>query len=226
MANHSLSGEEARLFAISDIHGHKDGLLALLEAAAYDPNADRLMLLGDYIDADKPASWDTLDTIRKLVASGALAIPGNQELKLASLARRGNATYHQYAKWILSLPLYLKTGDYLFVHAGIRPGRAFQNQTVRDLTEIREEFYLHPASRITGKRRIVFGHTPTFKLGAPVGTIWSDERRIGIDTGAKHGNRLTLLDLSGSIAYSCETMAGYRSGSDVRVESVAHLLTK
>jgi serine/threonine protein phosphatase 1 len=215
---------ETRLLVISDIHGHKDGCQRLLEAAAYDPLVDTLLLLGDYIDADQPASWSTLDFVQKLVEGGAKAIPGNQELKLASMLRRRGSAYRRYANWIGSLPLYIKRPPYLFVHAGIRPGRTLRSQTASDLTEIREEFYLQPESRLPGKYRIVFGHTPTFKLGAPSGLLWADSRRIGIDTGAKHGCRLTLLDLSGSIAYSCQTFGGYVSGSEVRMESVASLL--
>lgn len=213
-----------RLLVVSDIHGHKTGLLALLEAAAYDPSADKLMLLGDYIDADKPASWDTLDLVRALVEGGARAIPGNQELKLASMLRRRGAAYRKYADWIMTLPLYLKSAHYLLVHAGIRPGRALHNQSARDLTEIREEFYKASAERLPGNRRIVFGHTPTFKLGAQAGEIWSDARRIGIDTGAKHGMRLTLLNLSGLVAYSCKTMPGYASDGEVRIEPVDDIL--
>lgn len=211
------------MLVISDIHGYKDGLQTLLEAAAYDPAADKLILLGDYVDADQPASWDTLDIVRSLVAGGAYAVPGNQELKLASLLRRRGSAFRKYSRFILSLPLYLKTSQYLFVHAGIRPGRPLQAQTVRDLTEIREPFYLTPPEQISVRRRIVFGHTPTFKLGAPAGKLWMDAKRIGIDTGAKHNCRLTLLDLSNSIAYSCETMPGYLSGSEVLTESIAEL---
>lgn len=212
------------MLVVSDIHGHKTGLLALLEAAAYDPAADRLILLGDYIDADKPASWDTLDLVRALVEGGARAIPGNQELKLASMLRRRGAAYRKYADWIMTLPLYLKSAHYLLVHAGIRPGRALHSQSARDLTEIREEFYKASADCLPGNRTIIFGHTPTFKLGAQAGELWSDRRRIGIDTGAKHGNRLTLLDLNGLLAYSCKTMPGYASGGEVRIQHVGGLL--
>ncbi|MHA6483110.1 metallophosphoesterase [Paenibacillus sp. strain BS8-2] len=225
MANKTSRNAEARLLVVSDIHGYKSGLQALLQAAAYDPGTDRLMLLGDYIDADKPESWETLDFIRTLVEGGALAIPGNQELKLVSMLRHRGSAYRKYGDWIMSLPHYLKTTGYLLVHAGIRPGRALHHQTVRDLTEIREEFYTMPANRLPGKRRIIFGHTPTFKLGSPAGEIWCDARRIGVDTGAKHGNRLTLLDLTGQKSYSCQTLAGYVSDNEIRIESVACLLS-
>ena len=48
-------------------------------------------------------------------------------------------------------------GGYLFVHAGIRPGVPWDEQTDEDLFWIREEFVLHPHGL---PETIVFGHTP------------------------------------------------------------------
>lgn len=227
-----------RVLAISDIHGYKDGLLRLLQNANYDPSRDQLLLLGDYIDADNAVSWDTLDLVRELTESGAIAIPGNQELKLASLADRSRSRrrrsslpskINRYEKWILSLPLYVIHNHILFVHAGIRPEVPLTQQSVRDLTEVRELFFNCPHDKLAALidqdesnregtlwRSIMFGHTPTFKLGGDPGQIWSDSRRIGIDTGSKHGYRLTLLDLDGGSTYSCATSPGYQS-SDFRI---------
>lgn len=93
-------------------------------------------------------------------------------------------------------------GRWLFVHAGIRPGVPLSEQTTDDLTGIREEFW---ASSPEQGPTVVFGHTPTFKLGAKPGALWQTQGRLGIDTGAKHGHRLTLLDLHEGLAYSCST---------------------
>lgn len=79
-------------------------------------------------------------------------------------------------------------GDYLFVHAGIRPGVALAEQSQADLRWIREPFLDHPGRHDT---MVVHGHTITRQV---------DERegRIGIDTGAyKHGV-LTALVLEGA----------------------------
>lgn len=208
--------------------------MRLLHGAKYDPSRDLLLLLGDYIDADNPASWSTLDIVRELVEQGARAIPGNQELKLSSLSKqfrgrgRGPGKQRQYAKWINSLPLYIIEHDILFVHAGIRPGIPLREQSVRDMTEIREDFYAYPLALLAVMideddsnrnarlwQRIMFGHTPTNKLGADPGKVWTDGRRIAIDTGAKHGQRLTLLDVRTGISYFCPTEPGYRSGDCV-----------
>ncbi|QHW32506.1 serine/threonine protein phosphatase [Paenibacillus rhizovicinus] len=197
-----------RLLAISDIHGCEDSLKKLLASANYDPARDRLMLLGDYIDAGNPGTYGTLDYIRTLVEQGAHALPGNHELKL--LRRLEDAPpsgaeadqWRSWAGWIRSLPGYRLEDEYLFVHAGIRPGIGLDAQTLIDLTEIRDDFLNPP---LGSEFTVVFGHTPTFRLGAQPGKLWFGDGKIGIDTGAKHGQRLTLLDVHARIGYWCAT---------------------
>ncbi|MFC4600763.1 metallophosphoesterase [Cohnella hongkongensis] len=192
--------QHPRIFAISDIHGHEDGLLLLLDAAGYKAGVDRLMLLGDYVN-EEPDSWDTLRTIKTLANEGAVALPGNTDLTVAGLSE-APARLLPLLSWLKSLPSYWIEGDYLFVHAGIRPGVPLERQSLRDLTEIREAFW---TERPSVPYTVIFGHTPTYKLGAEAGRIWCKDRRIGIDTGAKHGQRLTLLDVAGRRTYSCST---------------------
>lgn len=162
------------------------------------------MLLGDYINAADQATWGALDVVKQLTRQGALALPGNQELKLLAMA--ADETFiglEQWVQpWLESLPLYLIEGGYLFVHAGIRPGVPLDLQSAKDMTEIREPF-LQAAHDLN--YTVVFGHTPTFKLGCDPGDLWFGQGRIGIDTGAKHDGRLTLLDLSSKLSYSCST---------------------
>ena len=92
--------------------------------------------------------------------------------------------------FITGLPLIARFGDYLFVHAGIRPGVALADQRADDLIWIREEF-LH--DRRDHGMVIVHGHTPT-DTGAPD----VQPNRIDIDTGAVYGGPLTCLVLEGS----------------------------
>jgi serine/threonine protein phosphatase 1 len=74
-------------------------------------------------------------------------------------------------------------GDYLFVHAGIRPGLAIEDQDPHDLRWIREPF-LGDAKEHGFV--VVHGHTIVAEV---------DERpnRIAIDTGAYHSGMLTAL---------------------------------
>jgi serine/threonine protein phosphatase 1 len=79
--------------------------------------------------------------------------------------------------------------DYVFVHAGVRPGRALDRQSPQDLLWIRDDFLRSPAP-LPG-RVIVHGHTICDNpqdLG----------HRINIDTGAFVSGRLTTLVLRGA----------------------------
>jgi serine/threonine protein phosphatase 1 len=87
-----------------------------------------------------------------------------------------------------SLEICLSVGDYLFVHAGVRPGVPISAQGEADLTWIRAPFLDHAGS--FGKV-VVHGHTPGDE---PV----TRPNRIGIDTGACFTGRLTALRLEGS----------------------------
>jgi serine/threonine protein phosphatase 1 len=83
------------------------------------------------------------------------------------------------------LRLQIPVGDYLFVHAGVRPGVPLEAQREVDLIWIRGEFL--SAAEPFGKV-VVHGHTP---VGEPVVL----PNRIGIDTGAVFTGRLTALRL-------------------------------
>ena len=79
-------------------------------------------------------------------------------------------------------------GGYLFVHAGIRPGVALEDQALRDLLWIREDFL---DSGDDFGAVVVHGHTP---VREPV----VKPNRIDIDTGARVHGRLTALRLFGA----------------------------
>ncbi len=76
-------------------------------------------------------------------------------------------------------------GDYVFVHAGLRPGVPMEEQTSEDMMWIREDFL---AARGDFERLVVHGHTPS-------GQAYRDNRRLGLDTGAYITGRLTAAKL-------------------------------
>jgi serine/threonine protein phosphatase 1 len=88
-----------------------------------------------------------------------------------------------HAEFLSSFVDTCRFGDYLFVHAGIRPGVELEQQLQADLRWIRQPF-LHDSS--DHGFVVVHGHTISSEV---------DERpnRIGIDTGAYHSGVLTAL---------------------------------
>lgn len=82
----------------------------------------------------------------------------------------------------------VQIGDYLFVHAGVRPGVEFAAQRPSDLRWIREDFLDDP--RWHGAM-VVHGHTIAEAVDA-------QPNRIGIDTGAYASGKLTAIGLEGS----------------------------
>jgi len=76
-------------------------------------------------------------------------------------------------------------GDYVFVHAGVRPGIPLSEQSTWDQMWIREPFLSHPAPC---EKVVVHGHSPTEK-------VVSDARRIGLDTGAYASSVLSAARL-------------------------------
>jgi serine/threonine protein phosphatase 1 len=103
------------------------------------------------------------------------------------LRRLRAAVPREWVAWLRRLPLTARSGDYLFCHAGIRPGVALRRQTRNDLLWIREDFL--GDTRDHGAV-IVHGHSvePQVALRA---------NRIGIDTGAYKTGELTALYLEG-----------------------------
>ncbi len=105
----------------------------------------------------------------------------------ASLAQLGDLSFMpvEHRDFLNSLLPYWETGEYIFVHAGLRFGAPLSEQDISGLCEVREPFLSD--ERDYGKR-IIFGHTP---FVTPLVTA----NKIGIDTGAAYGNLLTAVEL-------------------------------
>jgi serine/threonine protein phosphatase 1 len=88
-----------------------------------------------------------------------------------------------------------RAGDFLFVHAGLRPGVPLPHQSQRDLRWIREPFL---EDRSNHGMMVVHGHTISDDV---------DERvnRIGIDTGAYKSGILTALAIEGDQRWFLDT---------------------
>ena len=103
---------------------------------------------------------------------------------VAAAEALAEATPPSHLAFLRNTSLYSTFGDYIFVHAGLRPEVALQDQKMNDLTSIRGPF-LEAADPAPG-HVVVFGHTP---FEAPL----VQARKIGVDTGACVTGILTAL---------------------------------
>ncbi len=218
-----MTGINDKIFAIGDLHGCVDRLRELLARLPYEPGRDRLVFLGDYINRG-PDTAKVLDLLCALKERdpGLIALLGNHEYLLLEYHRSGDpallpylrkmgidATLKSYGvhtafslqsldflpaahlKFLRGLHLYWETETHIFVHAGLEPGRNLAEQDATSLCETRDSFI---AGDFDFGRQVIFGHTE-FELPLVTAT------KIGIDTGAGHGNLLTALELPGKNFY-------------------------
>ncbi len=210
--------------AIGDVHG----CASLLREAIWPHlgSGAELIFLGDLIDRAPEANGDqqVLELVRELQAhpetyglSGVTVLRGNHEqMLLDALAERepGQATdlwqwnggdpaflaaAHEHQPWLQALPLTAVRGQYLFVHAGVRPGVPLLQQHPEDLLWIRGPF-------LNGSHglpyTVVHGHT--FRSDYRITRL---PHRIGIDTGAFKSGQLTALPLAPWAAHQLEVAA-------------------
>jgi len=208
-----------RVYAIGDIHGCLKELRKLHAAIEYDlahrPSTSAVLLhLGDYIDFGPDSAGVIallaggppivgLPTINLMgdherTAFDALSGDGaaatdwlhfGGETALDSWGIPAGTPRSEWRRFIPSaqvaflqaLSIDHRDGDYLFVHAGIRPGVALARQAEDDKLGIRQSFL---ASEQDFGVIVVHGHSAN-----PSPTIRPN--RIGIDTGAGNGGKLT-----------------------------------
>ena len=201
-----------RIYAIGDIHGCYGKLLSLMDRIDIHWSRDTLVLMGDYIDRG-PGSYEVLEFLIDLKKKHpeTIFLKGNHEAMfldflsgistLTFLYNGGQRTLDSYSRhhsgdrhlsvpkehldFLNSLVLCHQTEDYIFVHAGVRFGIPMDRQESQDLLWIREPFISEPNDF---KKTVVFGHTPFPEPLVQPG-------KIGIDTGAVYGNRLTCVRL-------------------------------
>jgi serine/threonine protein phosphatase 1 len=199
------------ILAVGDLHGRHDLLLRVLqEVVPRLPDQTRLVFLGDYIDRG-PDSAEVVDELIRLGQKRPQTafLLGNHEWMLLQALQGtrlepfiwsgGDATLASYnltpdeisripkehQEFFQSLHLHWQSGDYIFVHAGLRPGVPLKQQSEYDLIWIREDFFLSGAEF---EKPVVFGHTPFHEPFIRPGLF-------GIDTGAVYGGNLTCLKL-------------------------------
>jgi serine/threonine protein phosphatase 1 len=131
--------------------------------------------------------WLQLGGMQTLASYGVYRRPGMIETEI-DVHRRFRSVFPRTHELFLQCLRYgFCCGDFLFVHAGIRPNIPIERQDINDLLWIRHEFLDSP--RDHGKL-IVHGHTPV-----PHPDI--RRNRINIDTGAWRTGTLTCIAIEG-----------------------------
>lgn len=157
------------VFQVTALKGnHEDALLRFLDQPDFGPNwvehggSETLAAYGVRAPAD-PEAW-----------------PSVREQLIAKMPP-------QHVAFFVGLSAYLTIGDYLFVHAGVRPHVALTDQTAHDMMWIRKPFL---EAHKPFEKVVVHGHTPAE-------TPFSGPWRIGVDTGAYASGVLTAVRLYG-----------------------------
>jgi len=183
-----------------------------MDKIAWRAEKDRLIFLGDYIDrGENPKGVVDYVVALTRCSSNVDCLIGNHEAMFLDylsgrneelyLINGGQSTLNSYQAdksgegdsmvpenhlgFYNSLKPYIELQDYYVVHAGFRPGVDISEQELEDMIWIRDPF-IH--SNYDFGKKVIFGHTP---LDEPL----IMENKIGIDTGAALGNRLTCLEL-------------------------------
>lgn len=139
--------------------------------------------------ADALHHWAKLGGLQTLASYG--VVPRSQsEIETPSAIRQLllKAFPREHELFLQCLRNSFACGDFLFVHAGIRPGVPMNLQDPEDLLWIRDEFL--NSERNHGKV-IVHGHTPVDHPDIR-------ENRINIDTGAWRTGVLTCIAIEGA----------------------------
>lgn len=203
-------------YAVGDVHGEYETLMALLQKVNFDKTKDRLFMVGDLVDRGR----DSRKVLDLLLEDWAFGVRGNHEHMVLTRdisddieVYRGmqhGSTWSIYCptdereevKMLIGqMPIAIQVGDVGIVHAHV-PGsdwRKFLNNIVDWNTSVinralwaRERANKaeagEPVPRVKGIRAVVHGHNVMEHYVVA-------ENSYYIDTGACYGGKLTLLDL-------------------------------
>lgn len=161
-------------------------------------NHEEILLRILHGESGQIADWLKFGGIETLASYG---LDGEEVARLApdqAQSRIVAAIPQAHRRYLGLLGDTFRFGDYLFVHAGIRPGIPLDAQSLHDLRWIREPFL---SDRRDHGMTVVHGHT----ISEGVEEVG---HRIGIDTGAYASGRLTALCLEGTERWVIDTVDG------------------
>jgi serine/threonine protein phosphatase 1 len=222
MPSHKKAASAPRLFAIGDIHGCVDELAVMLKTinpvlgdtvVFVGDYIDRGPASREVIELllefdEGPADAVFLKGNHEDMLLNFMGLPGRYGESF--LFNGGAPTLESYGigeqdlsatrdiipprhlKFFMGLQHSYLRPPFLFVHAGIVPGRRLEDQSDEDLLWIRHDFIFHPHQLDV---TVVFGHTPmrTVMVDLPY--------KLGIDTGLVYGGKLSCIDLTEGLIY-------------------------
>ncbi|PSS57836.1 metallophosphoesterase [Pseudomonas sp. BBP2017] len=209
--------KQGRDYAVGDIHGHFQRLLAQMAAIGFDPAVDRLFSVGDLVDRGPECP----QALQWLEQPWFHAVQGNHEALAVTHVSGGWLDYSQYRAagggWFLDLPaseqarfaerfarmplaLEIATpgGPVGLVHADcpcaswLQLCEQLQAQVPQALQDYcqwsRHRLQVDDDRPIAGLRALIVGHTPLHEVRV-LGNIWH------IDTGGWSRGHFSLLAL-------------------------------
>ena len=206
-------------YAIGDIHGEIE-LLSQMMDEIYRREPGTIVFIGDYIDRG-PTSKEVLDLVMSGPEKpGFIFVPlkGNHEdmcvkayksknhftvswqnwidnggyTMLQSFAKEGDVP-EKYREWMKNLLVYHDNSmEYIFVHAGLEPGKQPSECSANCMLWLREDDaeYKFMNFNYDWGKIVIHGHTIVHDPEVR-------HNRINIDTGGHHYGKLTCAVLSG-----------------------------
>jgi len=214
-----------RLIIVGDVHGCPDQLRNLVDELRYTREIDTLIIAGDLINKGP----DSLGAVKLAMELGAYALLGNHDITVLNFVDKIDsgeisASNRKYAKdqamivarsltedavqYLRRLPHVIKIPQFnlIITHAGFNISYRLEDQSVRDVTNIRRLLWngqegvyetitsgsdgIQWAQLWQGPETVVFGHDARAGLQ-------QEQYAIGLDTGCCYGGQLTAVTYPG-----------------------------
>lgn len=227
------------IFAIGDIHGCFDALKAVFKSAGIRPG-DTVVFLGDYVsrgpDSRRVIKW----ILKRKDEYRFVLLRGNHEVMMLR-ARKGKKHYSEWLRyggdtilssygitersgWEMAIPdkhwkmlkntrSYWQQAEFIFVHAGMMPGKPPEEQSNYHLFWHK---YKNPAA-YSAEKTIICGHT-----SRKDGQIADFGHTICLDTYCYGGQWLSCLNVETTQYWQANEQGEVRSGM-LRAEEMEHV---
>lgn len=213
---------KSRHIIIGDIHGCIQEFNELIEKLNYNPDYDKLILVGDLVDRG-PDSVAVVAQAREMKLECCI---GNHEYKFLKWFRSQGSRADVYDRqgyyknlsdediqYIANMPTYIELEDVIVVHAGLKPGILLSNQSKNDLmylryTDKQRNFVSLKKINALGKeaagaifwtefgpfdKNVVYGHEVHSMTDVRIDRFADGTTCYGIDTGCCFGGMLSAL---------------------------------